>query len=1129
MSEFDLHKQILTILKTAPKLTGMQKLLNGAVNYVNAKSDGDSNEIGFEWLDDIEKFRFTKSAFRSIEGKDHTMFVMDIDTYPEVETRQMLTKVELRQIQLRAVMKVQEEILSYDKHFFAYLSGKGGYLIRKVTPSVSKRTFVDRIGKFLPRCNHEEHKSVENFCDLWRRKKGKRRSFYKWVKINSYNIMVAIDLSLLEKDGVHVFRLPYSIYPKISGNLFVCAPVIFFGDEIDVEATLNNTDPRQTRIVDFDIPVEILDVKEVEGIVVEHKSVRSSSDITMPYKDINIALDIPLDKDEFSPIVLNTLNNMEYSLSSDETETPPCMRNAYVDGKPDDHWSRVLFSRYLLHKGYTLSEIATFIKYKVNDEEDNSPENIHQMERNIKTFLAPTPDNPRLVPSCAKIQDSGSTFYACSPEEATKCGRSHPLKSYKDSYSYKKRERAIKDQHLLAKKVEGKPAKKVSNYGKFKDIVDDVGKLLDDKSPVLVRKTTRAGLTTSLVVACKKQGKRLLVLEPTNKIAKKTFPEAVEIAKDIYGVDVNGAVISSNPKGCLKLAIKLKQAEEEKARHLEAGEDWGADYIALNTLPMLLKPACVSKTTSCEFFDSEVNVLSDEYPDDVVIDSLVTSTEGNGDGYCARITVMKQLNDFDAVFATYAKLMATLSNDSDEAMIVLSELKNYDVIMLDEISTLLDGQPLFVQVASRKGDSTTIKTDYIRDQMAFIAGHLKHPETILDNVSIALTHLENSASTINYEFIRNGVKTIRVQNPLDDEQKEKIIRMYAILQSVVEKTNRDLRLLASFILSLNDDEWYMTAITDTYNRTQFNMVTKPELTLMRMFLRDMQSLGKKIVVTDAALPPMSMSALLHINEWSEMNLGDPRGTNQMQLIVPDSRKVNVSLLEKKIEYQNDMFKYADDIIKRHTAKDTILVAPNKRVYEILKKVKDKHKDITITYFRSDMTVGVSAEQRTMVVFCKPLPPEDAFHWLAVHYNTEDGSDVTGMSQTLRQHSARQAFYQTIGRVKDPKAATPSVVYGFGLRPVDIIQLIGDFDSPVMIEKKISSSDSRIIIGSHWRRTGELIPATVLAIVDMINKNEMTYSRLNRLLTLDDLKYIMANLSVFNLEFLKDDGVIRANI
>jgi len=108
----------------------------------------------------------------------------------------------------------------------------------------------------------------------------------------------------------------------------------------------------------------------------------------------------------------------------------------------------------------------------------------------------------------------------------------------------------------------------------------------------------------------------------------------------------------------------------------------------------------------------------------------------------------------------------------------------------------------------------------------------------------------------------------------------------------------------------------------------------------------------------------------------------------------------------------------------------------------------------------------------LVVFCKPLPPEDAFHWLAVHYNTEDGSDVTGMSQTLRQHSARQAFYQTIGRVKDPKAATPSVVYGFGLRPVDIIQLIGDFDSPVMIEKKISSSDSRIIIGSHWRRTGE---------------------------------------------------------
>ena len=232
MKNLDVHKRIVTILSEAPKLESMKSLLDGAVNYVNAQTDGGSHEVGFEWFEDIKDFRFTKSSFRSIEGKDHTMFVLDLDTYPDVETRNDLTKVELRIVQLKAVMQIQEELLSLDDRFFAYLSGKGGYLIRKVTPSVSKRTFVNRIGKLLPSCDHSDHEGVESFCERWRRKAGKRRSFYRWVRVKNHNVMVAIDLSLLEKDGVHVFRLPYSIYPKISGNLFICAPIIFSGDAV---------------------------------------------------------------------------------------------------------------------------------------------------------------------------------------------------------------------------------------------------------------------------------------------------------------------------------------------------------------------------------------------------------------------------------------------------------------------------------------------------------------------------------------------------------------------------------------------------------------------------------------------------------------------------------------------------------------------------------------------------------------------------------------------------------------------------------------------------------------------------------------------------------------------------------
>ena len=216
--------------------------------------------------------------------------------------------------------------------------------------------------------------------------------------------------------------------------------------------------------------------------------------------------------------------------------------------------------------------------------------------------------------------------------------------------------------------------------------------------------------------------------------------------------------------------------------------------------------------------------------------------------------------------------------------------------------------------------------------------------------------------------------------------------------------------------------------------------------------------------------------------------------------------------------------FARDILARHGEEDVLVVFPNsKRAYqEISKVLRKEFPEATLTYFRSDLTVGVAAEQRTMIAYCKPLPPEDAYNWLATHYQREQGGDIRTFSEMLRLHSARQAFYQTIGRVKDPKATVPSVVYCYGLRYMDIQLLLGDFPQPVVLEDTHKSMTMRLMTGTHWRRTAELIPVPVAAAVEFIGKGRyVRLTQLEKLLSEENFKILMQNLSTFGLQYDSD--------
>jgi hypothetical protein len=427
---------------------------------------------------------------------------------------------------------------------------------------------------------------------------------------------------------------------------------------------------------------------------------------------------------------------------------------------------------------------------------------------------------------------------------------------------------------------------------------------------------------------------------------------------------------------------------------------------------------------------------------------------------------------------------------------------------------------MVIEIAGRRGDQTFVKSDRVRADLTKIVQHSKKSPLMVAVVHQCLEALENAVHDLDIAFIRGGVRTIVVDNPLTEKQRDGLMALYATLQWVVERQNCDLSLLAAFLLAMTDDEWYLTAVTNMYSYTAISLITKPELSMLRIFVGDMVKAGKKLVVTDAALPPKSMQALLHIDEWREVNLGDPRNTNEMSLVIPDTRKVNVSALEKDDELQKCL-ELADEVIKRHGESDVIVVLPNSRkTYQFMKKeFATKYPKVRVTYYRSDLTVGVKSKRRTMIAYCKPLPPEDSFNWLATHYARTEGGDITGIAEMLRSHSARQSFYQTIGRAKDPDAEVPSVIYVFGMRYDDIMDILGDYSPPIVIRHQEKSIESKILTGTHWRRTGELIPPKIVTVLNLISKKgRFRVARLEKMMKAKEFEELMNNLSIYGLEY-----------
>ncbi|MDF1538707.1 MAG: hypothetical protein P1Q69_07375, partial [Candidatus Thorarchaeota archaeon] len=605
-------------------------------------------------------------------------------------------------------------------------------------------------------------------------------------------------------------------------------------------------------------------------------------------------------------------------------------------------------------------------------------------------------------------------------------------------------------------------------------------------------------------------GKRMLVVTPTNRIGLKTIPNAVKIAKEILQVDIHGAMLAMNRKACLRLVFLDQYLHWEKKEN----PSWGDEGIAYTKIHYHNKPEC----QKCRFNQAEIDIYRKDttgvpLPVLEAEPDYWNPVDGSAaqSGSCAYITLRNHLDELDIVFTTYSKMMAIMMNETEEAQEIRKMLlENFDVILLDEISHLAAHSPLTVPLFQRS--ARTDKTnkqgyrmnllDILRDDICFLEEYSTSNIT-METIEMIRSFIKHYEDLERIPLREN--KTYDVQNSIlslhqQDIINEKFSAIHGIIEDITVKYNEHKWATEDIMHIIRSDTWTISSIPTQFNPVDIKLILKPEVSLFRRFVRQFaRHPDKQLLVTDATLPFVDLREFLKVDLHDNV-VGDPRGTNQTQLIITDARDINVVELmfsDRATELQKDLLEFINMICVAHDPEDVILVTPNKTVYHLLHRRMQANEipRFEMTWYRSDKTVGVECDKRIMICVGAPYPPKGSYNWLASWYH-EQGLlrhyTVDNLGDELAASNGRASFYQTIGRTKDPTCSVRSVVYLWGINNTtlyDLLNFKNGIPLPHIVIPTREASRNQMVIefGKTWREKKILVPLDEVQILSKVFK------------------------------------------
>lgn len=699
----------------------------------------------------------------------------------------------------------------------------------------------------------------------------------------------------------------------------------------------------------------------------------------------------------------------------------PCLKKCYEDATtlPGQYWTRVNLVTTLSASGFNREEIAVFIRDRINDALDNRNLGINAYQVNYwfpKTYLS----------KCEKFQDQGNERFCCPGV----CGRQRP-----------------------------------SDMAPIKPIDEAVRDIIESGHDTIVRKTTRAGMTTNMVMECAKSGRKLCVVVPTTKIATDTFAEAMRMLHE-QGINVNGAVLGDNRISCLKLRIK---GQEIRETHDVGRSAW-------DELPFVAKPSC----SDCKYNQREH--FFNFNPLMPVFESSIDNKQ------CAQATIREKIDDIDILFLSYAKLQAMINSLAEVTVEIMEKISHYDVFMLDEVSHITDTAAVDVRF-----QQITVTNVQIYNYLLTLKRQMEDLQLWNDNKMIdamfdmtekmdnklhGLITMQNTIGSALGE-IENDIKI--VQNTLDeDEQIEMSLSFVAKYNQIVLfaiENNRALDALADMLRLMRFPEWIFSNVPNLDYKVNTSLKVRPETKDVADYLTGADA---QVVVTDATMPLADLSRVF-FREFEDTNIGDPRKTAEKMKYIPDTRHIAATKLFAQ-EDEARLYGFLDNCVRRFGLENMVVVAPSIRHKKRLQTwFIDQFHGVPylLTYHRSSHTVGVRCDKRIMINLCAPFPPESAYGWLT-HVYPELG-DLG--EDALRKYDASKTYYQTTSRVKDPMATERSVVLNYGMSYGDVAGLLSDCNSApktAYVQRDRGMDDDAvpmpILLADVWMTKGLILTA-----------------------------------------------------
>lgn len=666
---------------------------------------------------------------------------------------------------------------------------------------------------------------------------------------------------------------------------------------------------------------------------------------------------------------------------------------------------------------YTREEIAYLFREQINDEGDNA--NVGELEKQVDYWY-----RKKYHCRCDYFQEVVSTKFCCD----LPCGRRSPSQPEPEPT------------HIhLTRKLEFTPI-----YKKCEELIDD--KL----SPVVCPKTTRAGFTTALNIVAREKGKKILFLVPRTSISEQTFKDTICLASEKMGILINGFVLSANQKACLK---RMNEAIEYEYEHGK---------------PLLMEiPVPREDCSKCPYLGTVVT--PPKYT------PLFESDPAAGACMLETYRTQRGIPGFDSGFITYAKIYAILNTPSEDAKDMLADLETFDIIVFDEITQFVETTSFNMSISRkyREHEGERKPTyDYfaiLNHDLDLLMQNKGMNETIEKIHFYVNVFMERYKDTTEYQHTDAEHK--KILNPMVVERRNELrLNMIVYLNCLYNyciETDNPVKTIYDALTLLCEEYWYAQKLQTMECDSEINFLVPPK---NKMVVDWVNKLGAQIVITDAVLPCQDLREVFG-PELQEKAIGDPQGTAETQLVIADSRSVAPTEL---FQDTKRLVEYIKAVIETH-GKDKLLIAcPNHSTAKVLLNMDEiKSMEIpteNITWYRSNMTIGVACNHRVMITLSTPYAPKEAFDWAAI--------DIKGkISESARfwKANARNTFFQTIGRAKDPSAVTLSVVYSYGVKQSEVNNLMKECQYPprtteTPIMKDISNAHTTM--GEYWLRSGD---------------------------------------------------------